>query len=161
MRIRLIYFSAICSGILLFVLLISATTNPERQILGEWKEVKWEYEKVNQTDANGASLLQMQDDVKQAIGQHLVIHEAETWTFLPNGQLRLSGKVNNKIVSWRLKGRGHILQIKYDRNQYENYVIDKLDDGTMCLQFETDVQARGIAKLIFSKEQISQSLTIQ
>jgi len=151
MRIRLIYFSVFFIGVASFMMLISATPDPERQILGEWKEVKWEYEKVNLTDENGAALLHIPDEVKRSIGQHLVIHEAETWTFLPNGRLRLSSETMEKEVTWRMKGRGHILQIKYDRNTTENYVVERLKDGTLCLQFETDIQARGIAKLTFEK----------
>jgi hypothetical protein len=151
MRIRLIYFVILCLGTSSFLVLISATPDPERQILGEWKEVKWEYEKVDLTGDDGTALLHIPDDVKASIGQHLVIHQAETWTFLPDGRLRLKSDTVDKEVTWRMKGRGHILQIKYDRNNIENYVVDKLKDGTLWLQFETDIQARGIARLVFEK----------
>lgn len=151
MKLPLLYFSVMCAGAASFLMLISATPDHERLILGEWKEVKWEYEKVNMTDDNGQAIRNVPEAVKQSIGQHLVIHEAETWTFYPNGRLRLSNNSMDKEVVWRMKGRGNILQIRYANNSAENYVVNQLEDGSMCLQFDTDVQARGIAKLVFER----------
>jgi hypothetical protein len=151
MKIRLLYFAVICLGAASFLMLISATPDQERLILGEWKEVKWEYEKVNLTDDNGQALRTVPEEVKKSIGQHLVIHEAETWTFYPNGTLRLKSELVDKEVKWCMKGRGNILQIRYANNSTEHYVVNRLKDGSMCLQFDTDVQARGIAKLVFER----------
>lgn len=152
MKIGILYASVFLCGAVGFMVLISAKPDPEHLILGEWNEVRWEYERVNLTDNKGAALRNMPDDVKRSIGETLVIHEAESWVFLPDGRLQLTSCETDKEVTWCMKGRGHILQIKYANNTTENYVVDKLDDGTLWLQFATDIQARGIAKLIFERK---------
>lgn len=147
MKITLAYLTAFLTGILVFVSLISSAPSPERTILGEWKELQWEYEKVNKSENTEYS----SQETREQAGQHLVIHQAENWTFLPGGKLKLSGKNKNKIVSWRIKGRGHILELKYDNNTKEHYNLTRLDDDKMVLNFESDMQVRGIAKLTFEK----------
>ena len=91
------------------------------------------------------------NDVKKIIGQHLLIHEAETWKFLSNGKLVLKAGENERLVDWKIKGRGNILQLKYDDNVVENYNLTELDNNTMILNFDSEIQARGIAKLTFEK----------
>jgi hypothetical protein len=147
MKITLFYLTVFLTGILVFVSLISSAPSPETVILGEWKEMKWEYEKVNKSENKDYSSLETQEQA----GQHLIIHQAENWTFLPGGKLKLSGKKNDKIVSWRIKGRGHILELKYDNNTKEHYNLTRLDGDKMVLNFESDMQVRGIAKLTFEK----------
>ena len=88
---------------------------------------------------------------KAEIAKDLVIHQAETWTFEPNGNLKLKNDKNAKSVKWVLKGRGHILQLKYDKGTTENYILTHLDEHRMVLNLELDNQARGIAKLVFTK----------
>lgn len=145
MRTILTYISVLTAGLLVFLLLIHGAPSPENQILGVWKELSWEYEFADEKDGEK----HITEDVKKSLGQDLIIHKAETWTFLPNGKLRLTGKNMDKTVSWRIKGRGHLLQILYDEDTLENYTLASLDDNTMNLNFETDVQARGIASLQF------------
>jgi hypothetical protein len=131
-----------------FITLISLSQSPEKKIVGQWKELSWEYERVNKL---GNSSKEITDDVKKIIGQHLLIHEAETWQFLPNGKLLLQAGENEKLVSWKIKGRGNILQLKYDNQVIENYNLTELDNNTMILNFDSEIQARGIAKLTFEK----------
>ncbi len=131
-----------------FITLISLSQSPEKKIVGQWKELSWEYERVNKV---GNSSKEITDDVKKIIGQHLLIHEAETWQFLPNGKLLLQAGENEKLVSWKIKGRGNILQLKYDDQVIENYNLTELDNNTMILNFDSEIQARGIAKLTFEK----------
>ncbi|HRE78226.1 MAG TPA: hypothetical protein PLL09_10435 [Flavobacterium sp.] len=131
-----------------FITLISLSQSPEKKIVGQWKELSWEYERVNKV---GDSSKEITDDVKKIIGQHLLIHEAETWQFLPNGKLLLQAGENEKLVSWKIKGRGNILQLKYDDQVIENYNLTELDNNKMILNFDSEIQARGIAKLTFEK----------
>ncbi|UPQ77877.1 hypothetical protein M0M57_09560 [Flavobacterium azooxidireducens] len=129
--------------------LMSFSQSPEKKIVGQWNEKSWEYERVNKVgDTNSKEIT---DDVKKIIGQHLLIHEAETWQFLPNGKLLLKAGSTERLVDWKIKGRGHILQLKYDDNVVENYNLTELDNNTMILNFDSEIQARGIAKLTFEK----------
>lgn len=129
--------------------LMSFSQSPEKKIVGQWNEKSWEYERVNKVgDTNSKEIT---DDVKKIIGQHLLIHEAETWQFLPNGKLLLKSGSTERLVDWKIKGRGHILQLKYDDNVVENYNLTELDNKTMILNFDSEIQARGIAKLTFEK----------
>lgn len=123
------------------------TSSPELLIVGQWNETQWQYEKVGfQENINHVN------ELKQAARKDLMIHEAETWRFLPNGTLQLCGKDSTKCVKWLIKGRGHILQLKHeDGNWSENYNIDVLDSNTLVVNFETDIEAKGLAKLTFNK----------
>lgn len=150
MKLWLVYIIIFSLGLISFIVLITKSSSPEEQILGEWKEMSWDYEKVNKP--NKASLRDYSSaEIKQLIGQDLVIHEAEKWEFLPNGQLKLIGEDTIKMVNWRIKGRGHILQIKYDDGVIENYNITVLRNKKLVLNFDLDVKAKGIAQLTFNK----------
>ncbi len=140
-------FIIILSG---FVLMVSSNPHPEDTISGKWEEVSWKYEKVNKPDK--ATIRDYSSaEIKQMIGQDLVIHEAEKWTFLPNGRLQLEGNNDTKTVEWRIKGRGHILQIKYDGGVVENYNITFLNNSQLVLNFDLEVKAKGIAQLTFNR----------
>jgi hypothetical protein len=54
-------------------------------------------------------------------------------------------------VRWKLKGRGHILELEYDNRIVEHYNLTELNDNTMVLNFDSDIQVKGIAKLTFIK----------
>ncbi|GGD32406.1 hypothetical protein [Flavobacterium orientale] len=128
---------------------ISLSQSPEKKIVGQWNELSWEYERVDMV--NDTNNKEITDDVKKIIGQHLLIHEAETWKFLSNGKLVLKAGENERLVDWKIKGRGHILQLKYDNDVVENYNLTELNNNVMVLNFDSEIQARGIAKLTFEK----------
>jgi len=151
MKTRLLYFGVCGLGLLSFMIMISAAPSPESLIVGNWKEVSWEYEKVNKSDYDTMVMKHIPADVKHSIGQDLVIHAAETWVFLSNRKLQLETPSGIKHVEWCIKGRGNVLQLKYDNNTLENYNITHLNNGALELNFETDIQARGIAKLTFER----------
>ena len=130
---------------------LRTAVNPEKTIVGEWKEMDWEYEKTDKFLGSSGIGKSISDLEKAEIAKDLVIHQAETWTFEPNGNLKLKNEKNAKSVKWVLKGRGHILQLKYDKGTTENYFLTHLDDHRMVLNLELDNQARGIAKLVFTK----------
>jgi hypothetical protein len=151
LKLWIIYISVFLSGIISFAIMINNAPNPESLILGEWGEMAWEYEKVDMYDGS-IRKKEIPDDLKKQIGQDLIIHEAETWVFLPNRKLKLiAANGTEKIVDWVIKGRGNILQLKHDDFTVENFNLTYLNDDSMVLNIELDVQARGIAKLTFEK----------
>lgn len=129
---------------------LGTSANPEEVIVGDWQELKWEYEVV---DKNPEGLLVPKDSevIKSAVTRDLLIHMAENWQFMPNGKLKLKNNHTDREVTWRIKGRGDILQIRYDRDTVENYNIAFLDKEKMVLNFESAIHARGIAKLTFDR----------
>ncbi|HEY5748888.1 MAG TPA: hypothetical protein VIU12_22615 [Chryseolinea sp.] len=126
---------------------------PEQLIVGTWREKAWEYEKVN-TPADRRRL-KTEDTVSQAVkdqlGKHLMIHSAETWEFYPNGLLILEGPHDVKNIHWKIKGRGHILELKHRDQTVEHYNITELTRDHLILNFDSDIQVKGIAKLTFQK----------
>lgn len=151
MKIWIRYIGFFTLGISLFILLISMSNNPENIIEGQWKELVWEYEKVDKNDTITNDYVNVSDFVKDVVGENLVIHKAESWTFKPNGKLILKGSNYSKEVDWTIKGRGNILEIKYDNNNCEHYSLTELSENKLVLNFDTDTHTRGIARLTFEK----------
>ena len=138
-------------GIVLFISLISISKNPEIEIEGEWSELTWEYEKADKNETTTQDFTSISNYVKDLIGENLVIHKAEKWKFYPNGKLILEGNGYEKEVSWSMKGRGNILEIKYDDQNVEHYNLTELSRDKLVLNFDTDTHTRGIARLTFVK----------
>ncbi len=149
MKLWFAYIGVFVLGFACFLVMLLSSPNPESLILGEWKEMAWEYEMVDKVAKD--DMAELSHELKDHSGKDLVIHKAETWTFLPNGKLKLTHDDDEKTVNWRIKGRGHILQIKYDNDTVEHYNLSELRSNKMVLNFEVDLQARGIAKLTFKK----------
>lgn len=150
MKIWMRYVSFFGIGILLFVTLISMSKSPEITLEGEWKELVWDYEKVptiNDTTLNDYQ--NVTSYVKDVVGQDLVIHKAEKWIFCPNGKLILEGNNYTKEISWNIKGRGNILELKYDDSNTEHYSLTELSEDQFVLNFDT--HTKGIARLTFEK----------
>lgn len=145
---------------MVITILITKAKNPSSLILGEWKERSWEYEMVNKVDTINLHYKKISAEVKGLIGENLVIHKSETWQFLPNGKLILRGPGHPKIVDWKLNGRGHILELKY-LNAKESYNISELTDSTLVINFDTDLEVRGIAKLSFASIKKNHDIQIQ
>lgn len=152
MKIWIRYISFFAFGVFLFVTLISMANSPEATIEGEWKELVWEYEKVDKiNDTTKSDYDNVSFYVKDVAGQDLVIHKAEKWIFCPNGKLILEGNDYSKEISWNIKGRGNILELKYDNNNVEHYSLTELSDNKLVLNFDTNTHTRGIARLTFEK----------
>jgi len=136
-----------------FVHLKHQVQSPERLIMGTWNERQWQYEKVNAP--SDLKKLQAQDtmaqSVKDQLGKHLVVHSAEVWEFKREGLLVLHGRDTTKEVRWKLKGRGHILELEYANKVIEHYNLSELTSTNMALNFDSDIQVKGIAKLTFDK----------
>ena len=148
MKLCLIYLAVFALGLTSFTVMMSSAASPEKLILGPWEEKKWMYEDKTSI---GADILAASKT--SAINSYpaFSLHEAENWEFLPGGKLRLT--VNDEVqqLTWTIKGRGHVLQIKYAPGHVENYQLTELSKDKMVLDAESDVQARGIARLTFER----------
>jgi hypothetical protein len=151
LRIWIIYLLIISSAFLVMLSLIHYAKSPTKLILGEWKESSWEYEMVNKIDTETTHYKKISEEVKNLIGENLVIHKSEVWKFLPNGELELHGPEGQKSLNWKLNGRGHILEL-VDTKTRESYNVSKLTDSSLVINFDTDLEVRGIAKLTFIKQ---------
>lgn len=146
-----IYIGVFLLGLGSFFLMIGASISPESLILGKWKETKWEYEKMDKSPVYPDKRSIDSDVIKQISGENLLIHKSETWHFYPDGRLVLTGGGMVKTAEWRIKGRGHILQLRHANKTVENYNIDVLNNNALVLNFEADLEVRGIAKLTFNR----------
>ena len=153
MKTRAIYIMLAVAMIAGFAWTKHRVRGPEQLLVGTWRERAWEYEKVN-TPAD-LKRLKAGDTVSQAVkdqlGKHLMIHSAETWKFYPDGTLVLQGPRGVKNIHWKLKGRGHILELEHRNHAIEHYNITELTGDHMILNFDSDIQVKGIAKLTFQK----------
>jgi hypothetical protein len=134
----------IIAGIILISGFLGMSPNPEDKILGEWTEVKWEYEKINNKDF-------LDYDISK-----IKRHESEHWVFLPDKTLLM--KKGNEVIStaeWRIKGRGHILKITHEDGFQELYDIKELDSGELIVNFDIGMETKGIARLHFEKTKSS------
>ncbi|HLP38447.1 hypothetical protein [Lacibacter sp.] len=147
MKLVLTYSLVFLCGILGVFMLFNASANPEKLILGKWKETDWKFETGIAFAADIAAAS------KAKVTQpEFSFHRAEDWEFLPGGHLRLKIAGQQELLTWRIKGRGHVLQIQYGNDRIENYQLTVLDNNKMILNAESDVQARGISQLIFERE---------
>lgn len=153
MKITIAYliFLAIAAG--LIVLLTSSTPSPDTLLTGTWQEESWEYEKVDQvTGTDSLTGKEIAENVKQLIAQDMIVHRAEKWRFSPEGTLQLLSDANpTRLLNWKMKGRGHILVLHYDDRMEESYTLAELTEDRMVLHFYTEMQARGIAKITFTR----------
>lgn len=146
MRIPVLYAAIFVATSALLTALLMISEDPESLIVGKWREQSWEYEK---SDGNGTR--EMGHEVKERIGKTLVIHNAEYWVFSPNRTLALWRKDGKVVTRWRLTGRANVLRLEYEGRIVEHYNVTHLSSRTLVLNFETDIQAKGIAKLTFQK----------
>ena len=151
MKIILKYISIPLLIILCLTVMTSMAENPEKKIEGVWKESIWEYEKVDKNDTVNKDFSSVSGYVKEIASQNLVIHKAEKWIFKPNKKLTLKGKNTTKEITWTIKGRGNILELKYNDNTVENYNLTEIKDNKLILNFNTNTDIRGIARLTFEK----------
>ncbi|TWI81652.1 hypothetical protein IQ13_2670 [Lacibacter cauensis] len=146
MKLWITYSAVFVIGIAAVLLLFNASANPEKAILGKWKETEWKFEKAIAFAADIAAASKTKTTQPE-----FSFHRAEDWEFLPGGLLRLKIAGKEEHLSWRIKGRGHVLQIQYGDNRIENYQLTVLENNRMVLNAESDMQARGIAQLIFER----------
>lgn len=150
MRARIVYPTVFAVVLGLYFTLLSFQPSPASNILGEWKEVSWEYEKVDSLPDTDFDY-HVTDHIKSQLAERLIIHEAEVWKFVSDETLEMRGKSPAKSLQWKLKGRGNILQIQGDGSATEHYQIQELSSDRMVLHFNFDMQVRGIVKMTFER----------
>lgn len=150
-KLWLVYIGIFALGLSSFIIMLNSSMSPEVMILGEWNEMKWEYEKVNENELDSLHIHELSEMVKKQLGHNLIVHKAEQWKFEPDGRLIMHGKNISQEIRWAMKGRGHILELKYANGLIESYSLTELKENQLVLNFETEMQARGIAKLTFEK----------
>jgi hypothetical protein len=152
-RSRKLLYLYLLLGVIFFIytslIIITKTQHPEILLIGKWKEIYWNYERVDNTDI--VSKENLDDEVKQEISKHLLIHQAEIWEFNKDSRLTLKSKEKISKLNWKLKGRGHILKLTYKDGMKEYYQIKELTKNKLVLHFENDIHARGIVKIVFTK----------
>jgi hypothetical protein len=142
-------FFPVC--VALFMLLLWQDKSPDKKIVGKWREVSWEYEKVNRATDHLPDRT-IHEHVRNELAQDLIIHRAETWEFLPDGKLLLhKGDGSTVRLNWKLKGRGHILKLNYANRKTEYYDLNELSQEGMTLYFDIEIQAKGIVRMTFEK----------
>jgi len=126
--------------------------SPEQLIEGEWKEVSWKYELAQNTHESGSELSAHQ--IREISGD-LKIHKAEIWKFSKN-QLSLYDQHGQLLttLTYYLKGRGNILELKSDGISGEKYEIRQLDNETLELFLSFDLQIRALVRLTFKKSEV-------
>ena len=150
MKISMLYLAVSLSFAASYLVLFFQQPGPEKQILGEWKEVSWEYEKVDSL-LDSELDFRIADHIKSQIAKDLIIHQAEVWRFAADESLEMRGSSSFKSTQWKLKGRGNILKIVGADNQTEHYKIQELSPSRMVLHFNSDMQVRGIVKMTFER----------
>lgn len=138
-------------GLLIFLSIgaITKEQSTETLILGDWKEVSWKYEKVNH---DNKIAFDINDYQKEEICKNLIIHEAETWRFSPNKKLEFleNGKIKEDL-KWNIKGRGHVLELKHQNSIIEDYQVVDVTRDELIVQFNFDLQIRGIVRMTFKR----------
>jgi hypothetical protein len=134
------------------IYIVTHTQSYEQSIIGRWEEVSWEFEKADQPTKD--SIL-IDGSQKAEICKNLTIHEAEMWEFKPGREISLYNNTQQPIqnLEWTIKGRGNILEIRHPNHQVENYRIQELQNDTMIIHFNFDLQVRGIVKMTFKRIQ--------
>jgi hypothetical protein len=127
--------------LLIPVLVISCSENPEQVLAGDWITTHQEFIKTDQITRMDA----------QPTGEG-IIPEADIWQFAKNKTVIFYKE--GKVVGtghWKLKGRGHVVQIEYPNGLYSKYQLKKLTDDKLVILVDMKKEVRGIAKIEFEK----------
>lgn len=140
----IIIFVSISASVLA---LMGKEYNPEKDFLGNWQEVAWDYKEAKNSVVLNLGLLKVPADENR---DSIRIHAANRWHFEPGGVLKLREENEEKILTWRLKGRGHILEIT-DGDVTEYYDINLLSNNKIELNFISPSFVKESAKLVIER----------
>lgn len=148
---KILFIVLSLTGVLsLYSFTITHMSNPEEEIAGLWAEKKWEYEKVYHP--NDKKELEKSGDYEiHTSHDQAVLHMAEKWCFLKNGELHLLKGSTQTEAKWKIKGRGNILEIEYPQGLCERYNITELNTDQLVLNFSSDIQIKGLTRLTFNR----------
>lgn len=149
------YLAGLILSVGLIVLLTAGATSPDSLLVGTWQETSWEYEKTDLArPADSLTGKEISEGVKRMIAQDMIVHRSEKWQFGPDGSLRLlEGTAPVRRLNWKMKGRGHVLLLRYNDRLEESYTVARLTENQLVLHFYTEMQARGIARITFTRIQ--------
>src|SRR5690606_3155956 len=145
MRIVVLFFSSFCLFLTGFCVLLSFAPNPEKLVLGEWKETDWQYMSFASPADSGADGF-ISGIERAQYAEHVIYHEAESWCFNPDGTLILTKPEATYTLKWFIKGRGNVLELRYNDNRTEHYNMHITRDGVLELYHELDTGIKGTAK---------------
>ncbi|MEQ8337050.1 MAG: hypothetical protein RIA62_06875 [Cyclobacteriaceae bacterium] len=153
MRNSLIVFGALILFVVIHQALKFHGNDPEELLIGNWQEVSRSYERIDDPKKTLFAWIGASDDEKHHEVTREIAHDGDIWHIEQQGQLSLNNKdYGHKNVIWKLKGRGNILELVYNNTTSEVYSIQEITDDKMVLYFNTDLQVRGIVKMVFEKK---------
>lgn len=152
MKFKYVLFIVFTIAALAIAGMLTVGAEPEKLIVGTWKQVKWVYEgdeDFNDFDVRGATA----DKLNKIIGHDFFVHENETWYFAEDGTLTTQRLTGGSLIylNYVIKGRGNILVLKDGNDPVESYNITTLTDEKLVLNFDVDLRARGVAELTFER----------
>lgn len=150
MRIIWVVQGLLAAMILTSACLLVKVESPEEQLVGEWEELSWEYEKVNHQGSS--NYFAIDDAQKQEIIKNLILHESEVWQFDDDKRLTfISANGERESLDWHVKGRGNILELRHDDERIEEYQVQQLSEDLLVIHFNFDLQVKGIVKMTFKR----------
>lgn len=141
----------------LFLLILCLTVagcarNPENLLATQWVESSWEFEKSDEILPNSRRFEGVR--VQAFEGRSFLRHEAEYWRFNQDRSFRIRQKNGREYVGeWRMRGRGHILALRYDNGQEETFEVKELNADELVLHVHLGMEVRGIARLQFVRDE--------
>ncbi|WP_313376827.1 hypothetical protein [Chishuiella sp.] len=150
-KIILIYISLFLAAIVAITVVVKGRMTEEK-ILGSWHKENIEFERVNHQDHEIISYIsQIQD---KEISHELMIDKVDNLIFEKDSHLKIknNNRKQNDRLSWKLKGRGNIIEIKdLKTNNKETYQVQELSSNKLVVYMNLDLQVRGIVKITFTK----------
>tara|TARA_B100000989_G_C19427772_1_gene421577 strand:+ start:358 stop:852 length:495 start_codon:yes stop_codon:yes gene_type:complete len=152
MRISLIVFGIFILCLIIYQALKFHGNDPEKLLIGNWQEVSRSYAKIDDPKKSLIGWLDViEGKINDEANKNIIVHDTETWRISSKGQLALEKESGHEHLAWKLKGRGHILELAYNNSLSEYYSIQEISDDKMVLYYNTDLQVRGIVKMVFEK----------
>lgn len=143
-----VFMLLFCSGTVLL-----KTETPEQLISGKWETVGWEFERINR---NTATLdHKLLEHNRNELYSNRMFHKGKEWEFCTQNVLMLKQdeSLNDRKINWFLKGRGHILELKYPNGKNESYHVHILTKDAMVVYYNFDLEKRGSVKITLKKIQ--------
>ncbi len=147
MKIRIALILLFTSISVIVLAFIGNKYNPENEFVGSWDEIDWNIKGAEKSVVTNLGLVQPPSEEDR---DSIRFHTAKSWKFRPGGVLILQDKHEEKELEWRLKGRGHILEIT-DGVVTEYYDINLLSDEKIELNYIAPSFVKDYARLVIRR----------
>ncbi len=147
MKIRIALILLFTSISVIVLAFIGNKYNPENEFVGSWDEIDWNIKEAEKSVVTNLGLVQPPTEEDR---DSIRFHTAKSWKFRPGGVLILQDKHEEKELEWRLKGRGHILEIT-DGVVTEYYDINLLSDEKIELNYIAPSFVKDYARLVIKR----------